>query len=68
MYEDFRETVIMCHEVHEGKEDRKRLLHAKEAIEWPFSMELNNLLSIRKALIGDYMLASVVTFCWTGPK
>ena len=52
----------MCEEVEEGEEDGERFLHAHEAVEWPFSVELDNRFGSRDALVGDYVLAGVVAF------
>ena len=54
----------MSKKVHEGEQDRERLLHAHEPVERPFAMVLNDRLQHRRIaidpLIGNYMLAGIV--------
>jgi len=54
--------------VKEGEEDREGLLHAQEAIEWPFPVELDDSLVGCDALVGDYVLTCVVAFGRACPK
>lgn len=58
----------MRQEIKEGEEDGEGLLHAQEAIEWPFPVELDNFIICCDALIGDYVLACVVAFGRARPK
>jgi len=47
-------------------------LHAEEAVKRPFAMELEDGFAVRGltslTLVGDYVLADVVAFCWTVPE
>jgi hypothetical protein len=65
---DFREAVLVSEEVEEREEDGERLLHAEEAVERPFPVELDDSYTSRDALVGDYVLAGVVAFCWAVPE
>ena len=55
-------------EVEEREEDGEGLLHAKEAVEGPFPVELDDSYISCDALVGDYVLAGVVAFCGTVPE
>lgn len=59
---DFRKTVLVREEVEEGEEDGEGLLHAEEAVEGPFAVELDDGFGGSDALVGDYVLAGVVAF------
>ena len=52
----------MREEVEEGEEDRKGHLHAEEAVEGPFAMELDVGFGGCDAWVGDYVLAGVIAF------
>ena len=52
----------MREEVEEGEEDGEGLLHAEEAVERPLAVELHDGFRGCDALVGDYVLAGVVTF------
>jgi len=43
-------------------------LHAEEAVEGPFSVELDDGLGVEDTGIGYYVLAGVVAFGWAVPK
>jgi len=58
----FLEAVLVREEVEEGEEDGEGFLHAEEAVEGPFAVELDNWLRRSDALVGDYVLAGVVAF------
>jgi hypothetical protein len=65
---DLREAVLVCEEVEEREEDGEGLLHAQEAVEGPFAVELHDWFSGGDALVRDYVLAGVVAFCWAVPE
>lgn len=65
---DFREAILVCEEVEEGEEYGERLLHAKEAVERPFSVELDDRFGCYDALAGYYVLAGVIAFLWAIPE
>lgn len=52
----------MREEVQQGEEDGEGLLHAEEAVEGPFAVELNDGFQGGDACIGDDVLAGVVAF------
>jgi len=54
--------------IDEREKDREGLLHAEEAVERPFPVELEDAFGIGNALIGDYVLAGVVALSGTVPK
>jgi hypothetical protein len=58
--------------VEKREDDAKGLLHAHEAVEGPFAMELVDGLRVGwivgKARVGDNMLTRVVTLGWTVPE
>jgi hypothetical protein len=58
----------MGEEVEEREEDGKGLLHAEEAVEGPFPVELDDSYIGCDALVGNYVLAGVVAFCWAIPE
>lgn len=58
----------MCEEVEEGEEDGEGLLHAQDAVEGPFAVELYDGLGLSDSVVGDYVLAGIVAFRWTVPK
>jgi hypothetical protein len=58
----------MGEEVEEREEDGKGLLHAEEAVEEPFPVELDDSYIGCDALVGNYVLAGVVAFCWAIPE
>ena len=58
----------MGEEVEEREEDGEGLLHAKEAVEGPFPVELDDSYISCDALVGDYVLAGVVAFCRAVPE
>jgi hypothetical protein len=60
---NFREAILVGEEVEEREEDGEGLLHAEEAVEGPFPMELDDFYIGCDALVGDYVLAGVVAFC-----
>ena len=63
---------IVREEVEQAEEDGGWLLHAEEAVEGPFTVELEDGLEVGRfafqALIGDDMLAGVVAFRRAGPE
>lgn len=63
---------VVREEVEEGEEHAGGFLHAEEAEEGPFSVELEDRFEVgrfaRKAGVGGDVLASVVAFAWTGPE
>jgi hypothetical protein len=65
---DLREAILVREEVEEGEEDGEGLLHAEEAVEGPFAMELHDGFGGCDALVGDYVLAGVVAFRWAIPE
>lgn len=58
----------MREEIKEGKEDREGFLHAEKTIKGPFAVELNDRLGRFDALVGDYMLASIIAFRGASPE
>lgn len=58
--------------VKEAEDDGERLLHAEEAVKGPFSVELEDRLTVggftSLTLVRNYVLADVVAFCWTVPE
>ena len=58
----------MCEEVEEREEYGEGLLHAHEAVEWPFAVELDYGFGCGDASVGDYVLASVVAFSRAIPE
>ncbi len=58
----------MREEIQEGEKNGKRLLHAQEAVERPFPMKLDDRIGFCDALIGNYMLASVVALSRAIPE
>lgn len=65
---DFMEAVEVRPEVGSGKEDRDGLLHAENAGEGPFPMELDDGLVGGDAGGGDYALTGVVAFGGAVPE
>jgi hypothetical protein len=65
---DLREAVLVREEVEEREEDGEGLLHAQEAVEGPFAVELHDRFRGRDALVGDDVLAGIVAFCWAVPE
>ena len=63
---ELRHAPVVREVVEEGKDDAKRLLHAHEAVEGPFAVELVDGLHVRgiarEALSGYDVLARVVAF------
>src|ERR1700754_3710587 len=63
-FTEARHAVVVREEVEEREEDGEWLLHAEEAVEGPFPMELKDRLAVRRvarfADVCDYMLACVV--------
>lgn len=57
----------MREEIEEREEDAERLLHAEEAIEGPFPVELDDLLVCGDPDVGYDVLAGVVAFGWAVP-
>jgi len=55
-------------EVKEREEDREGLLHAQEAVEGPFPMELDDILPRGNPLVSYDVLAGVVALCGTCPE
>ena len=64
--------MVVREEVEEGEEDGGRLLHAQEAVERPFAVELEDGLKVGgfagEAAGGGYVLAGVVAFGGAGPE
>ena len=62
----------MREEVQEGEEDGGGLLHSEEAVEGPFSVELDDGGEegrvAGEAGFGYDVLAGVVAFLWAGPE
>ena len=62
----------MREEVEEAEQDRGGFLHAHEAVERPFAVELENWLEVRRfareSLVGHDMLAGIVALCWAVPE
>jgi len=58
----------VCEEVEEGEEDGEGLLHAEEAVEGPFAVELDDGFGFEDARVGDYVLAGVIAFRGTVPE
>jgi hypothetical protein len=58
----------VCEKVEEGKKDGEGFLHAKEAVERPFAVELHDGFGGCDALVGYYVLAGVVAFCRAIPE
>lgn len=62
----------MGEEVQQAEEHRGGLLHAEEAVEGPFAVELKDGLEVgrvaREARVGDYVLAVVVAFGGASPE
>ena len=58
--------------VEQAEDDGEGLLHAEEAVEGPFAMKLEDRLAVggltSLTLVGDYVLADIVAFCWTVPE
>lgn len=65
---DLREAILVCEEVEKGEEDGEWLLHAQEAVEGPFAMELDDRFGGCYALVGDDVLTCVVAFLFAGPE
>lgn len=61
----------MGEEIEEGEDNGEGLLHAHEAIEGPFAVELEDWLTVGwltgEAHVGDYVLAGVVAFARAVP-
>jgi len=59
-------------EVEEGEEDGGGLLHAEEAVEGPFAVELQDRGEVGRVAAepggGGYVLARVVAFARAGPE
>lgn len=66
--EELVDAAVVRPEVTQGEDDRSGLLHAEEAVEWPFSVELYNGLPGRYAAVSDDVLACVVAFGGTCPE
>lgn len=62
------QTVVVSPEVAEGEEHGEGLLHAEEAVEGPFTVELHHWLVAGEADGGDDVLAGVVAFGGAGPE
>lgn len=58
----------MSEEVEEGEEHGEGLLHAEEAVEGPFAVELFDGEGGGGALVRYYVLADVVAFGWAVPE
>lgn len=58
----------MGEEIKEGEKDGEGFLHAEEAVEGPFAMELDDGFGIGDALRGDYVLAGVVALGGAVPE
>lgn len=69
---ELRHTPVVREVVEEGEDDAKRFLHAHEAVEGPFAVELVDGLHVRRVAretLGGYdVLARVVTFGGTVPE
>ncbi|RBQ83266.1 hypothetical protein VDGD_20963 [Verticillium dahliae] len=65
---ELAEAVAVRHEVAEGEENRGRLLHAEEAVEGPFAVELNDGQRAVDTAVCDDVLAGVVAFGGTCPE
>ncbi len=63
---DLPQAVLVREEVEEGEEDGEWFLDAEKAVEWPFSMELDDGIEhrwvARQAPVGDDLLTCVVAF------
>lgn len=65
---DLLQAVVVREEVEEGEEDGEGLLHAEDADEGPFAVELLDGEVGEDAFVRDYVLAGVVAFGWAGPE
>ena len=68
---DLRKAIAVREEVEEGEEDGEGLLHAQEAVEGPFAVELHDRVwqgIIGEAPLGDDMLAYVVAVALAIPE
>lgn len=72
MLSNLAHSMVVRQEVEEAEENGGRLLHAQEAVEGPFAMELEDRFDVRRfareAPVGHDMLAGIVALCWTGPE
>ena len=68
---DLGEAIAVREEVEDGEEDGEGLLHAQEAVEGPFAVELHDRVRygiIGKASLGYDMLAHIVAVALAIPK
>lgn len=65
---DLAEAGHVRPEIGEGEEHAEGLLHAQEAVEWPFAVELDDVLAGLDAAICDYVLTGVVAFAGAVPE
>ncbi|KFY23002.1 hypothetical protein V493_06164 [Pseudogymnoascus sp. VKM F-4281 (FW-2241)] len=67
---DLVEALVVGGVVEEGEDDGEGLLHAEDAVEGPFAVELDDGEGrvLRDAQVGDYVLAGVVAFGGAGPE
>ena len=69
---DLCQAVPVGEEIEKREHDREWLLDAGDAMEWPFSVILNDRIQHGRIsgdpLIGDNLLAHVVAIGWTGPE
>ncbi|KFY84334.1 hypothetical protein V500_09395 [Pseudogymnoascus sp. VKM F-4518 (FW-2643)] len=67
---DLVEALVVGGIVEEGEDDGEGLLHAEDAVEGPFAVELDDGEGRvrRDAHVGDYVLAGVVAFGGAGPE
>jgi hypothetical protein len=55
-------------EVEQGEEDGEGLLHAQDAVEGPFAVELDDAVVVEDALVRYDVLAGIVAFGGTIPE
>lgn len=65
---DLFPAIPMRPQVAEREEDTEGLLHAKEAIKGPFSIELLDGETRGHALVGNYMLTGIIAFAGAIPE
>ena len=71
VFVDLGEAIAVREEVEEGEEDGEGLLHAQEAVEGPFAVELHYRVRhsiVGETSLGDDMLAHIVAVALAIPK
>lgn len=72
LFSDLLQAVIMGEQVHQGEKDGSWLLHAEEAVEGPFSVELHDGFEVwwvaGEAVVGYDVLTSVIAFGGAVPE